>query len=32
MYIIIIIIDLFQFDLWHVVHKIQILNKYYMTN
>ena len=26
--IIIIIIDLFQFGLWHVVHKIQILNKY----
>ena len=26
--IIIITIDLFQFGLWHVVHKIQILNKY----
>ena len=25
---IVIIIDLFQFDLWYVVHKIQVLNKY----
>ena len=26
--VIIIIIDLFQYGLWHVVHKIQVLNKY----
>ena len=24
--IVIIIIDLFQFGLWHIVHKIQVLN------
>ena len=26
--IIVFIIDLFQFGLWYVVHKIQVLNKY----
>ena len=27
-----IIIDLFQSGLWHVVRKMQVLNKYQMTN